>query len=44
MKKFFEKKKLDYKFKKAGPGHSLAEEKPKELPQAAKTGKLKFWF
>ena len=25
MKKFFEKKKLDYKFAKAGAGHSLAE-------------------
>lgn len=25
MKKFFEKKKLDFKFAKAGAGHSLAE-------------------
>ena len=25
MKKFFEKKKIDYRFAKAGPGHSLAE-------------------
>ena len=24
MKKFFEKKKMDYRFAKAGPGHSLA--------------------
>ena len=37
MKKFFEKKVIDYKFRKAGEGHSLAEEKPKPSTQPVKT-------
>lgn len=32
MKKFFEKKKLDYKFAKAGAGHSLAESSSSRPP------------
>jgi len=35
IKKFFEKKKLEYKFKKLGPGHSLANEPPQQSPQQA---------
>ena len=30
MKKFFEKKKLDYKFAKAGSGHTLGETPPQQ--------------
>ena len=36
MKKFFEKKAMDYKFRKAGEGHSLSEEKPKPSVQPVK--------
>lgn len=37
MKKFFQEKKMDWKFKKAGEGHRLDEEKPK--PTHSKPGK-----
>ena len=37
MKKFFEKKVMDYKFKKAGPGHKLDEEKQERKVQPVKT-------
>lgn len=30
IKKFFEKRKLDIKFKKAGSGHTLSESKPRQ--------------
>jgi hypothetical protein len=36
MKKFVEKKKLDWKFKKAGEGHSLSETKSPPSQPAAK--------
>ncbi len=38
MKKFFEKKVQDYRFKKAGPGHRMDEEKPMPKATAPKTG------
>ena len=37
MKKFFQEKKMDWKFRKAGEGHRLDEEKPK--PTQSKPGK-----
>lgn len=37
FKKFFQEKKMDWKFKKAGEGHKLDEEKPK--PAQSKPGK-----
>ncbi|XP_006819414.1 UBX domain-containing protein 6-like [Saccoglossus kowalevskii] len=37
MKKFFEKKKLDFKFKKAGTGHSLSDESPSTSSQGVIT-------
>ena len=37
MKKFFQDKKMDWKFRKAGEGHRLDEEKPK--PIQSKPGK-----
>lgn len=41
IKKFFQKKKLDVKFKKAGEGHRLNEERPstsRQAPQASSSG------
>jgi len=35
MKKFFEKKKLDYKFAKAGAGHSLGETSSSSHPSTS---------
>ena len=35
MKKFFEKKVMDYKFRGVGQGHRLDEEKQKAQPTAA---------
>lgn len=35
MKKFIEKKVMDYKFRGAGQGHRLDEEKPKPRPSSA---------
>ena len=37
MKKFFEKAKLDYKFKKAGEGHTLADDSSTASRQQATT-------
>lgn len=37
MKKFFEKAKLEYKFKKAGGGHTLAEDGSASSQQQAST-------
>ena len=39
MKKFIEKKVTDYKFKKAGPGHSLTEDS--KASSSVKPGKLR---
>ena len=39
VKKFFQEKKMDWKFKKAGEGHRLDEEKPR--PTTSKPGKLR---
>ena len=39
MKKFFQEKKMDWKFRRAGDGHRLDEEKPK--PTQSKSGKDK---
>lgn len=35
LKKFFKKKKLEIKFKKAGPGQRLNEEAPKPVAQSS---------
>ena len=41
MKKFIDKKVLDWKFKKAGEGHALSEEKgpPPSQPSSSKPSK-----
>ena len=38
MKKFLEKKVMDYKFRRAGEGHRLDEEKPQAQPVASRPG------
>ena len=40
MKKFFEKIKKDYKYKKAGTGRRLDEERPQVTPKSSSTVNL----
>jgi len=39
MKKFFQKQAADWRFRKAGPGHRLDEEKPKTQPKKSQPGR-----
>jgi len=39
MKKFFQKAKADWRFRKAGPGHRLDEEHPKPQPKKPQPGR-----
>jgi len=49
VKKFVGKKVMDWKFRKAGEGHSLSEEKGKDkrkgsAPYRSSTGKVLHWY
>ena len=39
MKKFFQKQAADWRFRKAGAGHRLDEEKPKIQPKKSQPGR-----